>query len=478
MLTVVKGEKQQLKAIRVGVVFSGGQASGGHNVITGLYDALTEMNIDSKLYGFLGGPAGIINGEYQELTKTILKPYRNQGGFDLIGSGRDKIEKKEQLESSLKTCKDLQLDGLVIIGGDDSNTNAAVLAEYFLLNECKTSVIGVPKTIDGDLKNEHVEVSFGFDTACKVYSEMIGNIERDAKSAKKYYHFIKVMGRSASHIALECSLKTHPNYTFIGEEVLDKKMTLTEVVDELVTLIKERYLGGKNYGVILIPEGLIEFIDEMKVLIKELNLFLSNKDAVDKEEVKKALSKEALHCFSELPEKIQDQLLLTRDPHGNVKVSQIETEYLLMEMIKPELGEIPFNAVTHFFGYEGRCGIPSLFDANYCYNLGKLAALLIEHKKTGYMCCISLLTEEVSKWNAKALPITSLMHLEIRNGKEKPVIEKALVDLKGKPFRYFTENRKAWGLEDVYQFPGSIQYFGDSSVTDTFPFSLSLEHRA
>lgn len=470
--TFKKGDSPSFRPLKVGVVFSGGQASGGHNVITGLFDALKEMDKPSKLYGFLNGPSGICENKTIELTEDILKPFRNQGGFDLIGSGRTKIETSEQLKASLDTCNSLSLDGLIIIGGDDSNTNAALLAEYFLQEGCKTCVIGVPKTIDGDLRNEHVEISFGFDTACKVYSEMIGNIERDALSAKKYYHFIKLMGRSASHIALECALKTHPNFTLIGEEVLAKNKTFSKITDELVDMITQRHNAGKNYGVVLVPEGLIEFIPEVKTLIKELNQYLADKESANKDEVKKALSKEALFCFEELPEKIQDQLLLTRDPHGNVTVSQIETEYLLVEMVSQKLKDIPFKVVRHFFGYEGRCGMPSNFDANYCYNLGRLAALLLQHKKTGYMCCISNLTKPASTWEAKALPITMLMHLEERHGKQKPVIEKALVDLESKPFKDLVAKRQEWGLKDDYKYPGSIQYFGNAEVTDTIPITM------
>ena len=456
----------------VGVVFSGGQASGGHNVITGLFDALMKMHPESKLYGFLNGPSGICDNKTIELTKEILAPYRNQGGFDLIGSGRTKIETDQQLKDSLNTCNTLALDGLVIIGGDDSNTNGAVLAEYFLENNCKTAVVGVPKTIDGDLRNEYVELSFGFDTATKVYSEMIGNIARDALSAKKYFHFIKLMGRSASHIALECALKTQPNFTLIGEEVLEKKKTLTDITNELVDMITLRYENGKNYGLVLVPEGLIEFIPEVKILIQELNNFLSGKDNPSKEEVKKALSTEALSCFEELPEKIQDQLLLTRDPHGNVTVSQIETEYLLVELVSQRLKGIPFNPIRHFFGYEGRCSMPSNFDTNYCYNLGRLGALLIQHEKTGYMCCLSGLKDSPEFWEGKALPITMLMHIEERHGQPKPVIEKALVDLSSETFTHLVSKRQEWGLEDHYQFPGPIQYFGESEITDSVPLTL------
>lgn len=471
-LTLSKTSSQSFTPKKIGVVFSGGQASGGHNVITGLFDALKEMHPESELYGFLNGPSGICDNKTLELTEDVLAPYRNQGGFDLIGSGRTKIETEKQLKDSLNTCKNLALDGLVVIGGDDSNTNAAVLAEYFIENGCSTSIIGVPKTIDGDLRNEYVELSFGFDTATKVYSEMIGNIGRDALSAKKYFHFIKLMGRSASHIALECALKTHPNFTLIGEEVLDKKKTLTDIIDELAKMITLRHEKGKNYGLVLVPEGLIEFIPEVKLLIKELNSFLAGKTDPTKDEVRKGLTKEALDCFEELPEKIQEQLLLTRDPHGNVTVSQIETEYLLVELLQKRLKDIPFNPIRHFFGYEGRCSMPSNFDANYCYNLGRLAALLIQHGKTGYMCCLSGLKNNPKSWEGKALPITMLMHIEERHGKPKPVIEKALVELSSETFAYLVSKRQEWGLEDDYQYPGPIQYFGDFEVTDTVPLTI------
>lgn len=472
LLTLSPGKNTPPRPLKIGVVFSGGQASGGHNVISGLFDTIKSLHSNSMLLGFLGGPSGIVDNKTIEITEELLNPYRNQGGFDLIGSGRTKIETEEQLKSSLKTCKDLVLDGLVIIGGDDSNTNAAILAEYFIENQCTTCVVGVPKTIDGDLKNEHVEVSFGFDTACKVYSEMIGNIERDALSAKKYFHFIKLMGRSASHIALECALKTQPNFTLIGEEVQKKNKTLSAITKELVDMIMQRHQMGKDFGVVLVPEGLIEFIPEVKLLIEELNHYLAHKEKVDKKEVVKALSKEGKACFLQLPEKIQDQLLITRDPHGNVQVSHIETESLLIEMVKPHLKGIPFNPIRHFFGYEGRCSIPSNFDANYCFSLGRLAAILVQNKKTGYMCALSNLTKNAKAWTAKALPITMLMRLETRKGKEKPVIEKALVDLEGKAFSLLASKRKEWGLEDHYHYPGPIQYFGDAQITDTIPLTI------
>ena len=421
-------------SLRVGVVFSGGQASGGHNVISGLFDALHG----GVLFGFLGGPSGIVEDQSTLLTKELIDPYRNQGGFDLLGSGRTKIETEAQLEASLKTCQRLKLDGLVIIGGDDSNTNAAILAEYFLKKECPTCVIGVPKTIDGDLQNEHVAISFGFDTATKVYSEMIGNIERDALSAKKYTHFIKLMGRSASHIALECALKVHPNLTFIGEEVAAQKRTVASLVAELADLIEKRASLGKNYGVILIPEGLIEFIPEKTSLIKDLGLEL--------------------------------------DPHGNIQVSHIHTEKMLIEKVTEELQKRgfsgKFNPVAHFFGYEGRAGYPSNFDANYCYALGCVAASLLFQGKTGYMACVKGLIRPFSEWTAAGIPITSLLNIEIRKGAPKPVIQKALVNLDKDPFKKFSALREAWAFDDDYQFPEPIQFYGPSELTDSRPMML------
>lgn len=479
LISIKKASKNKPFPLKVGVVFSGGQAPGGHNVIAALFDALQHK--DSILYGFLEGPSGIVENKHIKITKELISKYRNMGGFDLIGSGRTKLETKEQLEASLKTANSLKLDGLVIIGGDDSNTNAAVLAEYFLENKCETRVVGVPKTIDGDLRSEYILTSFGFDTASKVYSEMIGNIAKDAISAKKYYHFIKLMGRSASHIALECALKTQVNYSFIAEEIYKENKTLKQLTNELADLICKRALNGKNYGVILIPEGLIEFIAEIKLLIKELNSLLAKEDekstAVLKEKLKPLLSKEARSTFESLDEKIQDQLLLDRDPHGNIQVSKIETEKLLINLVKKELKKRSeykekFNSQDHFFGYEGRAAHPSNFDANYCYALGFVAAFLIKEKLTGYICAVDKLTESFEKWEAKAVPIVSMMHLEMRKGEEKPVIKKALVDLEGKSFKLFASKRKKWQMEDCYLSPGPIQFFGEKEITDALAISL------
>jgi len=488
LVKIKQGGSLEIKPLNVGVVFSGGQASGGHNVITGLFDALQTLNSNSKLIGFLGGPSGIVDNKNILLDAKKLEGYRNQGGFDLIASGRTKIETEQQLEKSAQTVQSLKLDGLVIIGGDDSNTNAAILAEYFTQNKITTSVIGVPKTIDGDLRNEFVEISFGFDTACRTYSEMIGNIERDALSAKKYYHFIKLMGRSASHIALECALQTHPNLTLIGEEVAEKKKTISQITNEITDLICERSLKGKGYGVILIPEGLIEFIPEMKALISKLNSLLAegasefeaiNATETTEEKISHVLSflaDEQKKTFTSLPEKIQEQLLLDRDPHGNVQVSKIETEKLFLDTVKKELKKRSdykgkFSAVQHFFGYEGRSAFPSNFDAHYCYSLGHVAALLIAGDFTGYMCCIRNLTQPVEKWEAMGLPVTMLMNLETRHGKKKPVIKKALVDLDGKSFLEFQKISKRWGLNDDYRYPGPIQF--SSEKTAFHPFILN-----
>lgn len=467
-----EGELRSTKPLKVGVVLSGGQAAGGHNVITGLFDALKALNSDSQLIGFLGGPSGIVDCQTVDLTNDMLAPYRNQGGFDLIGSGRTKIETGEQLESSLKTAQELQLDGIVVIGGDDSNTNAAVLAEYFLEKGCQTSVIGVPKTIDGDLKNAYIETSFGFDTAAKTYSEMIGNIARDAASAKKYTHFIKLMGRSASHIALECALATHPNVTLIGEEVARDQLTLKQITAMVTDVIEKRAEDGKNYGVVLVPEGLIEFIPEMNRLIAELNHLTAQGKGPE------GLTKEGKKTYTSLPEEIQKQLLLDRDPHGNVQVSMIETEKLVISAVKDELKRRgfkgKFSPQSHFFGYEGRAGLPSNFDTQYCYALGYTAALLIDDGLTGYMTCVGNLTRPVSQWSVKGLPITMLMNLEVRKGKEKPVIQKALVDLDGKPFAFFAGNREEWALRDHYRYPGPIQFFGDVELVDSVPLTMQF----
>lgn len=478
-----KRKRQPSKSLKIGVVFSGGQAAGGHNVITGLFDCLKHLNSTSHLFGFLNGPNGIIKGEFRELSAESIAPFRNQGGFDLIGSGRTKIETSEQLTAALAVIKKMQLDGLVVIGGDDSNTNAAVLAEFFLKNGCETKVIGVPKTIDGDLKNAEVAISFGFDTACKTYSEMIGNIARDAASAKKYYHFIKLMGRSASHIALECALQTHPNLTLIGEEIAAHAMTLSQVTSLMADLICKRAERGKEYGVILIPEGLIEFIPEVGALIKELNQILAKNPSLIPSEISLQLSSPSQSCYLTLPEKIQQQLLLHRDPHGNVQVSQIETERLLIETVSKKLDERQkkglfkgkFSALPHFLGYEGRAAFPSNFDCNYCYALGFTAALLIDEGVTGYMAFISELTRPAQEWGIGGVPLTSLLHLEVRKGQEKPVIQKALVDLKGVPFIFFQKHREQWMFEDTFLSPGPIQFFGDSALTDCVPVTLTLE---
>ncbi len=450
------------KALRVGVVLSGGQAAGGHNVISGLFDALKSMNPKSELLGFLDGPIGIIKSNYKKLDGETIHGYRNQGGFDLIGSGRDKIETPEQFEAAAKTVKELNLDGLVVIGGDDSNTNAALLAEYFLNHDIKTCVAGVPKTIDGDLKNEHIEISFGFDTATKTYSEIIGNILRDSLSAKKYYFFIKLMGRSASHIALECALQTHANMTLIGEEIADKKSTFKQITDDICNMIESRGKTGKNYGVVLIPEGVIEFIPEFKVLISELN--------------KKAeLSPESKKCFDSLPKDIQSQLTMDRDPHGNVQVSKIETERLFVEAVQAELKRRKvgkFSVQPLFCGYEGRSCLPSNFDSQYCYALGHVAALLIDNGATGYIACIKKLKETMDNWTIAGIPLTSMIHMEERKGKQIPVIKKALVELDSKAFLDFKSVRESWKTQDDYQYPGPIQFFGPPDLTDSTPLSL------
>jgi pyrophosphate--fructose-6-phosphate 1-phosphotransferase len=448
LLSAALGAEKTSHPLRVGVLFSGGQAPGGHNVIAGLFDALHALHPASKLIGFLGGPSGVINNKTKELTQETIAPYRNQGGFDLIGSGRTKIETQEQLQAALATVKQLQLDGIVIVGGDDSNTNAAILAEYFLTQKTSTKVIGVPKTIDGDLQNAHLAISFGFDTACKIYSEMIGNIARDGLSAKKYYHFIRLMGRAASHITLECALVTHPNFTLISEEITAHQKSLSAVVSDIADVIAKRSEKGKDYGIILIPEGLIEAIP---------------------------------HCLDSLPENIQKQLLEDKDPHGNVNLSSIETEKLLIDLVTAELKKRAFkgkfSALAHFLGYEGRAGFPSHFDSNYCYALGHTAALLIDQGYTGYMSCIENLTASVHDWTVSALPLTMLMNIETRKEQQKPVIQKALVDLQGKAFQTFAAARERWILADDYQQPGPIQFFGDPRLTQRIPLCLSLRSR-
>ncbi len=478
------GANTEQKTLNVGVILSGGQAPGGHNVIAGIFDALKEANPENKLFGFLGGPAGIIDGKYIEITGDYMDEFRNTGGFDIIGSGRTKLETREQFQKTRQTCKNLNVSAIVVIGGDDSNTNAAMLAEFFLENKAGIQVIGVPKTIDGDLKNEQIEASFGFDTATKVYSELIGNILKDANSAKKYWHFIKLMGRSASHIALECALKTRPNITLISEEVAQKDMSLAQIIDYMADIITKRAQKGKNFGIALIPEGLIEFIPEMKHLISTLN------DKLATEEVKTELASlpgqeipyikgllegKDSDLFNSLPRDIQLQLLLDRDPHGNVQVSKIETEKLLTEMLAVKLKGAKFSTQTHFFGYEGRCAAPSNFDADYCYSLGYNAFALIQAGLSGFISSVRNLTRPAEQWVAGGIPLTSMMNMEKRHGKMKPVIKKALVELNGAPFKKFSDNRATWALEDCYVYPGPIQYFGPSEVTDITTETIQLE---
>lgn len=455
-------------------------------MIVGLFDALKQIHPGSALLGFLNGPSGIVEGKFKNLEQKELENFRNAGGFDLIGSGRTKIETPEQLQKSLEVVKTHKIDALVVIGGDDSNTNAALLAEYFLKNGCKTQVIGVPKTIDGDLQNNFVDISFGFDTACKTYSEMIGNIARDALSAKKYMHFIKLMGRSASHIALECALQTQPNLTLIAEEIAQEKKSLQQIGEEIADLIIKRAEMGKNYGVILIPEGLIEAIEEMNNLFSELNTLLASEEiqglAVKEIRLKmqNSLQGSSLKTFSFLPEEIQLQIVSDRDPHGNIQVAHIDTEKLLIEIVSKILKQRnfqgKFSAVSHFFGYEGRAGFPSNFDATYCYALGFTAAALIQEGVTGYMACVTHLKKQPEDWDVYGLPLLSLMHLEMRKGKQKPVIAKALVDLKGKPFQFFKNHREEWMVKDDYQFPGPMQFFGEESLTNSVPRIVSLKN--
>jgi pyrophosphate--fructose-6-phosphate 1-phosphotransferase len=479
-------------AIAVGVILSGGQAPGGHNVISGLFDGLKKLNPNNKLYGFLGGPSGLVEHKYMELTADIVDEYRNTGGFDIIGSGRTKLEEVAQFEEGEKICKKLGIKAIVIIGGDDSNTNACVLAEYYKNKNAGIQVIGCPKTIDGDLKNEMIEASFGFDTACKVYSELIGNIQRDANSAKKYWHFIRLMGRSASHITLECALQSQPNICIISEEVEAKNMTLNDIVDEIIKVIVNRANHGLNFGTILIPEGLIEFIPAMKRLIAELNDLLASNgefnslttDDEKRQYVKAKLTEESRLVYSDLPKGIAKQLTLDRDPHGNVQVSLIETEKMLIEMVAKKLAALKaqgiykgkFAAIHHFFGYEGRCAAPSNFDTDYCYSLGYTASILIAENKTGYMSSVRNLTESADQWIAGGVPITMMMNMERRHGEMKPVIQKALVRLDGAPFKYFATHRVEWANEDTsYIYPGPIQYYGPSEVCDQPTRTLLLE---
>lgn len=481
------------KAINVGVILSGGQAPGGHNVISGLFDGIKKINKNSRLYGFLMGPGGFVDHKYMELTSDIINEYRNTGGFDIIGSGRTKLEKKEQFDKGLEILKELGISALVIIGGDDSNTNAAVLAEYYKQIGAGVQVIGCPKTIDGDLKNDQIETSFGFDTATKVYSEVIGNIERDCNSARKYWHFIKLMGRSASHIALECALQTQPNICIISEEVEAKNMTLNEVVDNIAQVVAERAKYGNNFGTVLIPEGLIEFIPAVKKLIAELNELLAVKaeefasvaPEAQRDYIIKNLSAENAATYESLPAGVARQLSLDRDPHGNVQVSLIETEKLLSEMVGKRLAamkaegkfEGKFSALHHFFGYEGRCAAPSNFDADYCYALGFNASCLINAGVTGYMSSVRNLTKPSIQWIAGGIPITMMMNMERRNGEMKPVIQKALVRLDGAPFKKFASQRDDWAINTCFVYPGPIQYFGPSEVCDQPTLTLKYEHQ-
>jgi diphosphate-dependent phosphofructokinase len=491
VVTFKAGTGQAGAALNVGVILSGGQAPGGHNVIAGLYDGLKKLNSASALFGFSGGPSGLLDNQYTCLDDAVIDAYRNTGGFDIIGSGRTKLETEDQFATVVKNCKALGITGLVVVGGDDSNTNACMLAEYCAREKSGISVIGCPKTIDGDLKNEWIEASFGFDTASRVYAELIGNIQRDANSAKKYWHFIKLMGRSASHIALECALQTHPNIALISEEVEFKRMTLRSIVEGIATVIKRRADAGKNFGIVLVPEGLIEFVPELKQMISELNenmadpYFNQLNDDDDKHQfIAKQLSAVSAQAFATLPAAIQRQLMMDRDPHGNVQVSRIESEKLLIDLVGDVLREWKvrgqykgkFSAQNHFFGYEGRCAAPSNFDADYCYGLGFTAAALLGAGKTGYLSSVRNLTKSPAEWLAGGIPLTMMMNMERRHGKDKPVIKKALVELNGKPFAAFAAKREQWALEDDYQYPGPIQYFGPSEVCDRPTETILLEH--
>lgn len=486
------GNKEIARKRNVGVILSGGQAPGGHNVISGLFDAMKAANPDNTLYGFKGGPSGILEDSYTIITSEFLEPFRNTGGFDIIGSGRTKLETEEQFEVCAQVCKKHDITALVIIGGDDSNTNAAVLAEYFLAKNYGIQVIGCPKTIDGDLKNEFIEISFGFDTATKTYSELIGNIERDANSAKKYWHFIKLMGRSASHVTLECALETQPNICLIGEEVEQKKQSLASIVEYIVEAVNNRAKDGNNFGVALIPEGLIEFVPEFKKLIAEINNLLAEEEQAfnaiaDSNSrvafVTERLSEASKKVFVILPEEIKKQLLMDRDPHGNVQVSRVETDKLLALMVEARLKELKaqglykgkFSALTHFFGYEGRCAFPTNFDADYCYSLGYNAFCLIGSGVSGYLSSVTNLTAPADQWQAGGIPITMMMNMEIRHGQKKPVIKKALVELDGKPFTYFVAHRDEWARKACFTFPGAVQYFGPSEVCDRTTVTLALE---
>ena len=491
LVEFVQGDEMPSKEINVGIILSGGQAPGGHNVISGLFDEVKRLNPNNRLYGFLMGPGGLVDHNYIEITADFIDEYRNTGGFDMIGSGRTKLETTEQFEKGLEIIRKLDIKAIVIIGGDDSNTNACVLAEYYAAKNYGVQVIGCPKTIDGDLKNEQIETSFGFDTATKTYSELIGNIERDCNSARKYWHFIKLMGRSASHIALECALQTQPNICIISEEVEAKDLTLNDIIEEIASAVAHRAANGQNYGVVLIPEGLIEFVPAIGRLIHELNDLLAAHGADYKDLDKDAqrayimshLSAENKATFETLPYSVARQLSLDRDPHGNVQVSLIETEKLISEMVEAKLDEWAkegkyhghFAALHHFMGYEGRCAAPSNFDADYCYALGTSAALLIASGKTGYMAVVKNTTAQADEWKAGGVPITMMMNMERRSGEMKPVIRKALVELDGKPFKAFAAKRDEWAKNTCYIYPGPIQYWGPSEVCDVPTRTLLLE---
>ena len=493
-ITFEKGQNTSAsKKQAVGVILSGGQAPGGHNVICGLYDALKATDKDNVLYGFKGGPSGLLDDDYIVFDDEYINMFRNTGGFDIIGSGRTKLETEEQFAIVVENCRKHGVTALVIIGGDDSNTNAAVLAEYCVAHNTGIQVIGCPKTIDGDLKNEDIECSFGFDTATKTYSEIIGNIERDANSAKKYWHFVKVMGRSASHVALECALETQPNICLIGEEVAAKKMSLAQIADYIADSVASRAAKGWNFGVAIIPEGIVEFVPEFSVLIAEINELLAGEKTAqfnalptwkDKYAfIEAGLTKASMDVFAILPESIQQQLFLERDPHGNVQVSLIESEKLFSALVKDNLAARKaagtyngkFSALHHFLGYEGRCAFPSNFDADYCYSLGYNAFMLIQYGYTGYLSKVSNLDKPAEEWVAGGMPITKMMNIERRNGKDKPVIRKALVELDGKPFQFFAEHRAEWAAETCFTYPGAIQYFGPSEVCDLTTRTLALE---
>ena len=492
LVEFVPGEEMAHEKMNVGIILSGGQAPGGHNVITGLFDAVKKLNPENRLYGFILGPGGLVDHNYMELTKDYVDEYRNTGGFDMIGSGRTKLEKVEQFEKGLEIIRQLDIKAIVIIGGDDSNTNACVLAEYYAAKNYGVQVIGCPKTIDGDLKNAQIETSFGFDTACKTYSELIGNIERDCNSARKYWHFIKVMGRSASHIALECALQTQPNICLVSEEIEQKAMSLDDIVDYIANAVAVRAADGNNFGTVVIPEGVIEFIPAIKKLIAQLNDVLALPEAkeISRDEqvdfAKSHLTAENLAVFNSLPVGVARQLALDRDPHGNVQVSLIETEKLLSTMVAQKLERMKkegkyegkFGTQHHFFGYEGRCAAPSNFDADYCYALGNSAAQLIAAGKTGYMAIVQNTTAPAAEWKAGGVPITMMMNMEKRAGEMKPVIRKALVELDGAPFKEFAKNRDRWARETAYVYPGPIQYWGPTEVCDKPTMTLALEQKA